>query len=155
MASITLTLILYNHSKEKTIESQFIEITNLKRKSTDLEEALNLTEQSEPHLNIKTGNRFHPIPLAEIVWIQSDDYCVKIHTEGQIFTLRKSMKALEEQLAPYGFIRVHRVALLNLNFLRHINFDAFTIRLTNTNVEIPLSRTGAKVLKKKLEESAL
>ncbi len=153
MASITLALILYSQASEKTIESQFVEIKNLKRKSTDLEEALNMN-QSEPHLNIKIGHRFQPIPLNEIVWIQSDDYCVKIHTEDQAFTLRKSMKSLEAQLAPYGFIRVHRVALLNLNFLHQVNFDSSTIRLVNTT-ELPLSRTGAKALKKKLEQSAI
>lgn len=153
MASITLALILYNQSSEKTIESQFVEIKNLKRKSTDLEEALNMT-QSEPHLNIKIGHKFQPIPLNEVVWIQSDDYCVKIHTEDQAFTLRKSMKSLEEQLSKYGFIRVHRVALLNLNFLQQVNFDSSTIRLVNTT-ELPLSKTGAKALKKKLEQSAI
>lgn len=154
MASITLSMILYNRSHEKTIESQFVEITNLKRKSTDLEEALNMTTHNEPHLNIKTGNKFQPIPLRDIVWIQSDDYCVKIHTEDKAFTLRKSMKALEEQLAPYSFIRVHRIALLNMNFLQQINFETATIQLSNTT-EIPLSRTGAKALKKKLEQSSL
>ncbi|WP_436517249.1 LytR/AlgR family response regulator transcription factor [Ekhidna sp. To15] len=154
MASTTLTMLLYNRSREKTIESQFVEITNLRTKSTDLEEALNVTSNQEPHLSIKTGNKFQPIPLSDIVWIQSDDYCVKIHTEDNAFTLRKSMKSLEEKLAPYSFIRVHRVALLNLNYLHQINFDRATIKLSNTT-ELPLSRTGAKALKRKLSQSSL
>ncbi|MEP1032739.1 LytTR family DNA-binding domain-containing protein [Ekhidna sp.] len=154
MASITLSMILYNRSRAQTIESQFVEITDLKRKSTDLEQALNMTTQHEPHINIKTGNKFQPIPISQIVWIQSDDYCVKIHTEDQAFTLRKSMKALEEQLGPFSFIRVHRVALLNLDFLHQINFDTSIIKLSDTT-ELPLSRTGAKALKNKLKQSAL
>lgn len=154
MASITLSLIIYNQFRERTIESQLIEITSLKRKSSDLEEALNVTVEQEPHLNIKTGNRLQPIPVNDVIWIQSDDYCVRIHTEVQVFTLRKSMKALEAQLSSYGFIRVHRMALLNLNFLHQINFEASTIQLSNTT-ELPLSKTGAKALKKRLEESAV
>ncbi|MEO9481848.1 MAG: LytTR family DNA-binding domain-containing protein [Ekhidna sp.] len=154
MASITLTLLLYNQSREKTIASQFIEIKDLKRKSSNLEEALNFTTQEEPHLNIKTGHKFQPIALSEIIWIQSDDYCVKIHTENQAFTLRKSMKALEEQLAQYGFIRIHRAALLNMNFFQQVNFDSSRVKLINT-AELPISKAGAKALKKKLEESSL
>ncbi|WP_462248214.1 LytR/AlgR family response regulator transcription factor [Ekhidna sp.] len=154
MASITVALILYNQSSEQTIESQFVEIKNLERKSTDLEEALNMSSKSEPHLNIKIGHRFQPIPLNEIVWIQSDDYCVKVHTEDKAFSFRKSMKSLEEQLSRYGFIRVHRAALLNLNFLHQVNFDSSTIELSNTT-QLPLSKTGAKALKQKLEQDAI
>lgn len=154
MASITLTMILYIGSREKMIESQSVEITNLKTKSTDLEEALSITSKHEPHLSIKTGSRFQPIPLSDIVWIQSDDYCVKIHTKDRAFTLRQSMKSLEEKLAPHSFIRVHRAALLNLNYLHQINFDQATIRLSNTT-ELPLSKTGAKALKMKLKQTSL
>lgn len=154
MASITLSLLLYNQSREKTIESQFVEIKDLRRKSSDLEEALNLSTQEEPHLNIKTGHKFQPIPLSEILWIQSDDYCVKIHTENQSFTLRKSMKALEEQLSQYGFIRVHRGALLNMSFFHQVNFDSSVIRLINAT-ELPLSKSGAKTLKRKLKQHSL
>lgn len=131
-----------------------MEIKNLTRKSTDLEKALDETSKEEPHLNIKTGYKVQPIPISDIVWIQSDDYCVKIHTQTQAYTLRKSMRLLEEQLSPYGFIRVHRVALLNLNYLHQINFDSSKIKLTNTE-ELPLSKTGAKMLKQKLEKAAL
>ncbi|MEQ9467137.1 MAG: LytTR family DNA-binding domain-containing protein [Ekhidna sp.] len=154
MTFLALSLILYNRSREKTIESQVVEIKNLIRKSTDLEKALDESNKEEPHLNIKTGYKVQPIPISDIIWIQSDDYCVKIHTHSQAFTLRKSMKALEEQLTPYGFIRIHRVALLNLSFLHQINFDSSKIKLTNTE-ELPLSKAGARVLKQKLEKAAL
>lgn len=151
MASMTLALIIYNQSRNKTIESQVIEISHLQ---DSLEEALQINQNEEPLLNIKTGNRFQPIPLRDIIWIQADDYCVKIHTENQSFTLRKSMKKLEDQLSAYGFIRVHRGALLNLDYLHQINFEASKIQLVNT-AELPLSKTGAKALKRKLEEAAL
>ncbi len=154
MASITLTMILYNRSRDQTIESQFVEITNLRTKSTDLEEALNISSNSNAYLNIKTGGKLQPISLSDIVWIESDDYCVKIHTENQAFTLRESMKSLEEKLAPHSFIRVHRAALLNLNYLHQINFDSATIKLSNTT-ELPLSKTGAKALKSKLQQVSL
>lgn len=151
MASMTLVLIIYNQSRNKTIENQVIEISHLQ---DSLEEALQINQNEEPLLNIKTGNRVQPVPLRNIIWIQADDYCVKIHTENQSFTLRKSMKKLEDQLSAYGFIRVHRGALLNLDYLHQINFEASKIQLVNT-AELPLSKTGAKALKRKLEEASL
>lgn len=152
LSSVTVTLIIYNLSREKTLLGQFVEIKNLRKKSQTLEQAL--LSQEEPHLNIKTGYKVYPIPLGDITWIQSDDYCVRIHTEERSYSLRKSMKSLEDELKPYGFIRVHRGALLNLHFLQQVNFEASTIQLANTS-EIPLSKTGARMLRQKLAQSAL
>lgn len=154
LAFAALTLILNREYHLKTIGKQTIEIKSLIRISDDLKGALEINNQEEPHLSIKTGNKLRSIALDEIIWIQADDYCVKIHTEEKSYTLRKSLKSLELQLTNYNFIRIHRGALLNLNYLDQINFDASTIRLRNSD-ELPLSKSGIKSLKSRLKEAAI
>ncbi len=149
MATITLTLLLFNHSKSNTISQQSFEIRNLQQKAENLKEALKGEET--PHLNVKTGYKLKSIPLNEIVWIQSDDYCVKIHTRENSFTLRQSLKLLEEKLEPFNFIRIHRTALLNVEFLDQINFDSSKVKLTN-EVEIPFSKKRIKILKERVRD---
>ncbi len=151
MATMLFALLLFNHSKVRTISEQGIEIKNLKRTTSNLQEALNRDET--PHLNVKTGYKLKPVPLEDIIWIQSDDYCVKIHTQEKVFTLRQSLKTLEKKLAPFRFIRIHRTALLNLDYLDQVNFETAKVRLLN-ETELPYSKTGIKSLKERMKDVA-
>lgn len=149
MASLMLVLLLYNQTKSEKIKNQVVEIRNLQRKKSDLEEVLSNAET--PHLQIKIGYKMIPVALEDIAWIQSDDYCVKIHTDEQTYTLRQSLKTLEAKLAPHRFIRIHRSALLNLNYLDQINFETSKITLRN-KTEIPYSKSGIKSLKERMTD---
>jgi len=150
-AYCVLVLTLYNNAKNIVINAQWVEIKDLKSTTSS---TLNGESTIDPQVSIKIGNRVKLIPLAQVTWIESDDYCVKIHTEKKAYSLRKSLKSLEEQLAPYNFIRVHRGALLNLDYLDHVNFDDSIIKLQDSS-ELPLSKSGAQVLRKALKASSI
>ena len=155
MAYVTMVLLLNNYARSKKVKDQEVEIINLQQASDELNKTLQLkNNQSEPHLTVKTGYKIKPIPLNQIIWIQADDYCVKVHTGNSSYSLRKSLKALEEQLRPFRFIRIHRGALLNLEYIDQINFESATIRLQNAS-ELPLSRSGIRTLKKRIKETSL
>mgnify|MGYP001627773180 CR=1 FL=1 len=148
-AYCVLVLTLYSSSKNLVIDAQWIEIKDLKSKPSHNRETV-----SEPQINIKIGNKLKLIPLNEVTWIEADDYCVKIHTELKAYSMRKSMKSLEEQLSAYQFIRVHRGALLNLGYLDHVDFESSLIKLQDSS-ELPLSKSGAQVLRKALKASSI
>lgn len=142
-ASCLLVLLLYNKSTMLIIDAQWVEIKNLQSASKSLPEI------EHTNLNIKIGNKLRVIPLSDVQWVEADDYCVKIHTSEKSYTMRKSLKSLEKDLAPFRFVRVHRRALLNLEYLEHVDFNDYTVRLQDKS-EIPLSKSGAQVLKKAL-----
>jgi DNA-binding LytR/AlgR family response regulator len=48
------------------------------------------------------------VPVAEIDWIEAQDYYVEVHCGGRGFLLRRPLKQLEERLDPKRFARVHR-----------------------------------------------
>lgn len=56
---------------------------------------------------------------------------------GEQLTMRSSMKELEEQLAPAGFIRIHQGYLVNYHFIKLI--DEGGVQLT-TGESLPISR---------------
>lgn len=145
-----MILAVFNYARNLVIEAQELEIQNLKSTSSTVDE----TSKTEPQVSIRIGNKMKVIPLSEVTWIESDDYCVKIHTEQKSYSLRKSLKSLEEQLAPYRFIRVHRGALLNLGYLDQVDFEQSMIKLQDSS-ELPLSKSGAQVLKKALKASSI
>ncbi len=144
-----LVLILFNKSKEQVIDAQWLEIETLKTDSS-----ASGTQNLNPQVSIKIGNRVKLISLNEVTWIESDDYCVKIHTEHKSYSFRKSLKSLEEQLAPFQFVRVHRGALLNLGYLDQVDFEQSVIKLQDSS-ELPLSKSGAQVLRKALKASSI
>lgn len=131
------------------IEAQWIELSNLKDTQTTEAEY-----EKDPQINIKIGNRVKIIPLTEVTWVEADDYCVKIHTQQKSYSLRQSLKSMEEQLSPYQFLRVHRGALLNLGYLDQVDYEQSVIKLQDAS-ELPLSKAGAKVLRKVLKANSI
>src|SRR5207237_6276776 len=53
-------------------------------------------------------------PVAEIDWIEAQDYYVEVHIGTRSYLLRRSLKVLEERLDPRRFARVHRSAIVNV-----------------------------------------
>lgn len=67
---------------------------------------------------IKTGNMLDVVKYTEIDWIEASDYYSTLHSGGRAHMLRRSLADLERFLAPYGFCRIHRSAIVNLERIR-------------------------------------
>ena len=144
-----LILALFNHAKNRVIEAQWVELSALKDSQDTRPD-----NETPPMLNIKIGNRIKIVSLSELTWIEADDYCVQLHTKQKSYTLRKSLKSLEEQLAPYQFVRIHRRALLNLIYLDHVDFKQSVVKLQDSS-ELPLSKSGAQILRNVLKANSI
>jgi two-component system, LytTR family, response regulator len=76
---------------------------------------------SEPRqLVVRDGGRTFVIPHDQIVWIEAEDYCVRIHRRGRTVLLRDTLRALELALNGGGFVRVHRSAIANVGCIREL-----------------------------------
>lgn len=67
---------------------------------------------------IKNGNTLEVVKFADIDWIEASDYYSTLHVAGRTHMLRRSLADLEAQLTPYGFYRIHRSAIVNLERIR-------------------------------------
>jgi two-component system LytT family response regulator len=64
-------------------------------------------------LPVTVGRRTRWVDLADVTWIEADDYYARLHTRDAVHLVRITMADLERRLDPDGFVRVHRGALVN------------------------------------------
>ena len=67
---------------------------------------------------IKNGNALEVVKFADIDWVEASDYYSSLHAGSRHHMLRRSLAELETELAPHGFQRIHRSAIVNLERIR-------------------------------------
>lgn len=64
-------------------------------------------------LEVRDGARRHLIPLADIGWLEAAGNYVEVHAGGKTVLHRAPLSRLEQDLAPAGFVRIHRSRLVS------------------------------------------
>ena len=82
------------------------------------------------------------LDVADIEWIEADDYYAAIHARGRRHLIRESLSSLEARLDPTRFVRVHRSAIVNLARVREIRSPAAgdSAIVLRDGTQLPLSR---------------
>jgi DNA-binding LytR/AlgR family response regulator len=63
----------------------------------------------------KTSNKFVRVRTDEILFVEAlSDYVVLVMEQGPKHIVHSTMKAMEEKLIPFGFMRIHRSYIANL-----------------------------------------
>jgi two-component system, LytTR family, response regulator len=62
---------------------------------------------------------FYPY-LDEVIWIQARRNYSQVNGRGSSFTVREILASLERRLAQYGFVRVQRSSIINLEHVVEI-----------------------------------
>jgi two-component system LytT family response regulator len=71
-------------------------------------------------LVIKAGGRITFLSTDEINWIEADDKYVHLHTSKATPMVRQTLTAMEAQLDPEKFRRVHRSAIVNVKRIKEL-----------------------------------
>ena len=72
---------------------------------------------------VRDRGRIFPLAVGEIEYMKTDSKYTVIVARGQHFLVRIGISELEGQLDPRRFIRVHRSALVNLDFVESMRAD--------------------------------
>jgi DNA-binding LytR/AlgR family response regulator len=93
----------------------------------------------------------HLFDARRIAHFWAVDKYVAFHCEGEEHLTEESLSALEERLAPFGFVRVHRAHLVRRAAIRAITVQdrAVEARLQDGSA-VPVSRRMVKRLKREL-----
>ena len=83
-------------------------------------EALRGPRRYTDRLLVNTDGRIIIVKTADIRWIEAADNYVRLHVAGTGHLLHESMRALEERLDPHRFVRVHRSAIVNVDWIKEI-----------------------------------
>ena len=69
---------------------------------------------------IRSGGRVYFVRAAEIDWIEAAGNYVKLHVGDEAHLLRETMSAIETQLDPETFLRIHRCHIVNIERIQEL-----------------------------------
>jgi two-component system LytT family response regulator len=115
------------------------------------------TRQYAPQITFKdrTGRRF--IDLDEVDVIAADDHYLSLSWGGRIRLIRGSLGALQRELDPNKFMRVHRstvVRVASIKAIRERGRGAYAIELRDGS-EVPISRSYHTAIRARFRLSRL
>jgi two-component system LytT family response regulator len=101
----------------------------------------NIAEPSR-RIVIGTGGSDLILDVAEIDWIEAEDYYAAVHARGGRHLVRESLASLETRLDRTRFVRVHRSAIVNLAQVTEIRTPASgdAMVVLRSGIQLPLSR---------------
>lgn len=114
-----------------------------------------LVAHEQEHARVQVVKQRLPVPTAtgdlildveEINWIEADDYYAAIHAHGRRHLIRESLASLEQRLDPTRFIRVHRSAIVNVDWVRELRVESkrklrrATVLVLRGGTRVPVSR---------------
>ena len=84
-------------------------------------DALRSQRRYTDRLLVNTDGRIIIVKTADLRWIEAADNYVRLHVgSGSGHLLHESMRGLEERLDPARFVRVHRSAIVNVDWIKEI-----------------------------------
>lgn len=99
----------------------------------------------------RLGDRSTVIAVADIDWIEAQDYCAAVHVGDAVHVVRHSLTALEAELDPARFIRIHRGAMVNVARIRELlHGGGELIVVLNGGERLPVSRRRREALERLL-----
>jgi two-component system, LytTR family, response regulator len=115
---------------------------------------------AQPHdpqrgIVIPTSTGTIVVDLADIEWIEAEDYYVRIHTGTTRHLLRDSLAALERRLDPRQFVRVHRRAIVRLDRIREIRSSRIgrAVAILRNGARVPVSRRRVAALTARIRQT--
>jgi two-component system, LytTR family, response regulator len=103
-------------------EARFTEAVARLRDRVAADDAVRLARAPHSAARVIVGTRTGELLLdqREIEWIEADDYYSAIYAAGRRHLLREPLASLEIRLDAAQFIRAHRSAIVNVNFVREL-----------------------------------
>ena len=101
---------------------------------------------------IRDGSQVHVLPVEKIDFVEAQDDYVCFKCEGKDYLKDQTMGALEAQLDPTRFVRIHRSYLLNVERIARVELYAKDSRVAilRDGRRLPVSRAGYARLAKLL-----
>jgi DNA-binding LytR/AlgR family response regulator len=99
-------------------------------------------------INSNVKGKVNQIIISEIIYIETLDHIISIHTQHEVFRTRLSLKEIEEKLPQDNFIKVHRAFIVNIDSIKSYDGNGFTML---NNLIIPLGEIYKEAFRNKLK----
>jgi two-component system LytT family response regulator len=102
-----------------------------------------INERESARLAIRDGGKTTWVQQEDIEWIDAAGDYMCVHVDGETHIMRKTMKALEQELVADCLQRIHRSTIVNVNCVRemqsHINGEYFLTLSSGHTVKLSRS----------------
>jgi DNA-binding LytR/AlgR family response regulator len=99
---------------------------------------------------IKKGSTLVKIKLDDIILVEALENYVVLHTDSEKYTIHFTMKAIEQQLPSFLFIRVHRSYIVNKSRINTIRDNGLEINGYSEVSTIPIGKSFRDSLLKEI-----
>ncbi|WP_425390170.1 LytR/AlgR family response regulator transcription factor [Ekhidna sp.] len=103
-------------------------------------------EVSTDKFFVRNQGQLQAIDPSEILYAESEDNYANIYIEGKKLVVSHTLKSVEEQLTPFGFIRIHKSFLVNFQKITSIH-EGYTFI---GEIKIPVGRAYKEDFLKRL-----
>ena len=134
----------FDKALDKIFDKSLSDAVDVNQLKTHLSESKKLDK-----IVVKSNNNIHVIPINEVLFIESEDDYVMIHTNKGKHLKHQTMKFYEEHLSSSEFIRIHRSYIVNVSEIKKIEKygkDTYQVILNN-GTDLKVSRARYKELK--------
>jgi two-component system LytT family response regulator len=125
---------------------------DLERRLLELVQDLRSSPPRPERFVIKSGGRVFFVRAAEIDWIEAAGNYVKLHVGAEAHLLRETMNAVEAQLDPDVFFRIHRCHIVNIERVKELQpwFNGEYVVCLQDGARLTLSRGYREKLQERL-----
>ncbi len=100
---------------------------------------------------IKKNSTLIKLAYEDILWIEALENYVVLNTEKDKYTIHFTMKAMEQTLPQYKFLRIHRSYIVNLRKVMAIKEKKLIIRFSDKTHELPIGKSYRERLLKEIK----
>jgi two-component system LytT family response regulator len=100
-------------------------------------------QQLSDRIAVPSGDRVTILRVTDVDWVEASGNYVTLHTGEKSWLLRETVSSMDARLAPFGFVRIHRSTLVNIQRvveLRSLDNGEFVVSLSGGAV-LKLSRS--------------
>jgi two-component system LytT family response regulator len=99
-------------------------------------------------ITVKTDTHIFFLPVEEIKWIKASGNYVEVYAYKTIHLIRETIGQVEKKLDPEKFARIHRSAIVNIDFIdkMHPLFSGDHLIVLRDGTKLNMSRTYHKKL---------
>jgi two-component system, LytTR family, response regulator len=127
----------------------------LERRLLELVQDLRSSPPRPERFVIKSGGRVFFVRTDEIDWVEAAGNYVKLHVGNEAHLLRETMNALEAQLDPDLFYRIHRCHIVNIERVKELQpwFNGEYVVFLRSGARLTLSRGYREKLQDRIGRS--
>jgi two-component system LytT family response regulator len=115
------------------------------RQRVQIERAIeSLAGGAKNRIQVRVGDKIKLVAVADVVFFLASDKYVEVHTPRETHLITKSLSKLESELPADDFARVHRSAIVNINYIDEITKGfggSYEVRMKDSKqTRLPVSR---------------